>query len=806
MLLNYLKVTLRSFANQKYYFAINTIGLALGLAACILILLYVQDERSYEKSFADHERIYRLVQDFPMGPHLSQSATVPFPTKNTLMADFPSITKAAFVYRPSSWGNPTLIRYGEDEYYEDDFVFMEPEFLQIYTLKFIHGDPTSALSGPNELVITESVAKKYFGNEPAIGKRLNLNGFVDLEVVAVISDLPPNTHLKFEMMASFATFRSFFNNQSFFDTQWVWVAAWLYFKVDDPIDVNRISEQLPNYVNAHYPAVLAEKGIALHIQRADDIHLHSNLELEFKPNGNIQHIYIFSSIALLILIIAIINFMNLATSRSAKRSKEVGLRKVMGAKKSMLISQFMGEAILTTFFALIVALLFISMAMPWYNQLTGKSMELALLYNPWIWPVILLLLMVVGIISGSYPALVLSSYQPTDVLKGKAVKSRGGAEMLRKALVVSQFVVSISLMICIGIVYKQLNYIREIDMGFDKDHIVLADVNFNQLKHYVPFKNTLESQPGIEAVSMLGGSIPGQAELIENAFVESGVPVEDQQWFSMFFAAHDFEKVLNLQFVQGHTFRPGNAADSTGFIINEETATALGWGDDVLGRSLDRINSTDGSIIQTGTVIGMVKDYNYRPLYDPIKPVVIALAQGANKMCIKIEGQNLNTTLANIESEWTKHFDGTPFRYTFMDMDYEKLYDKDEKLSQTVKYFSLLAIFIACLGLLGLSAYATENRKKEIGIRKVNGATTIELVSMLTADFSKLVLIAYLVSVPIAYFLGQLWLNGFAYKTHVGIWIYLLSGVAALSIAILTVSYHTIRVSMLNPVKSLRYE
>ena len=294
MLLNYLKVTIRSFINQKYYFIINTLGLALGLAACILIMLYVQDELSFEKPFNNHEHIYRLVQDFPMGDHLSQSATVPFPTKNTMLSDFPEVKNATLLYRPSSWGNPTLIKYEENEYYEDDFVFAEHSFLDIYRFDFVKGDPSKALIGPNELVITESIAKKYFGEADPIGKRLNLNNFSDLEVIGVIRDLPHNTHLSFNMLASFETFKAFFNNPAFFDTQWVWVAACMYFTIDDPNDVTRIQSQLPDYVKRHYPQALSDKGVALHIQSAEDIHLTSNRELEFKANGNIQHVYIFS--------------------------------------------------------------------------------------------------------------------------------------------------------------------------------------------------------------------------------------------------------------------------------------------------------------------------------------------------------------------------------------------------------------------------------------------------------------------------------------------------------------------------------
>ncbi len=806
MFRNYLKVTIRSFINQKYYSIINTLGLAIGLAACIMIFLYVQDELSYEKSIKNHENIYRLVQDFPMGNHLSQSATVPFPTKNTMEEDFPEITNSAFVYRPSSWGDPTLITYKDNIYYEDDFIFAEHNILEIYDFRFIEGDPAKALLGPNELIITKSTAIKYFGNDSAIGKRLNLNKFIDLEVIGVIEDLPENTHIQFDMMCSFETFRSFFNNPSFFDTQWVWVAAWLYFTVDDPMETERIRSQLPEFVKRHYPEALTDKGVALYIQNADDIHLTSHRELEFKINGNIQHVYIFSSIAVLILIIAIINFMNLATSRSTKRSKEVGLRKAMGAKKEMLIFQFMGEAILTTFLALMIALLFIYQFLPWFNEITGKSFSINLFQNPSLLIGTIALLIIVGILSGSYPSFVMSSFSPTEALKSKIVNTNSSSNLLRKILVIGQFVVSITLLICIGIVYKQLNYVHNIDLGFNKEQILLADVNFNQLNKYETFKTELERLPEIDAVSMMGGSIPGQESLIENAFVSGGAPAEDQQWFSFFFGAHDFEKVLNIEFIDGHSFQVGNSVDSAGFIINESAARALGWEKDIIGRSLDRLNSTNGTKLQSGTVIGLVKDYHYRPLYDPIKPLVIGFAKGAAKLCIKLSGKDSRNTIAKIEESWKAQFDNTPFRYSFMDSDYDKLYEKEEKLSKAIQYFSIIAIFIACLGLLGLSSFSIENRRKEIGIRKVNGASTFQLIALLTKDFSRLILIAFLISVPVAYYFGNLWLNDFAYKTEINASVFIIAGLSALFIALLTVSFHTVRAALTNPADSLRYE
>jgi putative ABC transport system permease protein len=807
MFRNYLKIAIRSFVSQKYYSLINTVGLALGTATCILIVLFVQDELSYEKVYSNNAAIYRLVEDFPMGSHLSQSATVPFPTKATMMQDYPQIKNAALIFRPSSWGGSPVMKRGDNEFYEDNFIFAEHSFLEIYKFNFIKGDSGKALRGPGELVLTESTAIKYFGDEDPIGKTLTAPGFGDLSIVGVVEDLPGNTHLQFDMMCSFETFRGFFaGNPTFFDTQWTWVAAWMYFTVDDEAEAEKINKDLPAYVKRHYPAALSDTGLSLHMQKANDVHLTSNLELEFESNGNIQHVYLFSFIAILILIIAIINFMNLATSRSVKRAKEVGLRKVMGAHRQMLIAQFMGEAILTSFLALIIAVAIIYTALPWFNNLTGKNIVVDLLHNAPLLGGMLLLGAVVGVLAGSYPAFILSSFQPTEVLKGKS-GNMSSNNVLRKVLVVSQFVISISMIICIGIVYQQLNYIHNKDMGFNKDQIVMIDASINGfIQKYGAYKSELLNKSEVESVTLLGGSIPGAEEVIENSFAAEGASEADQQqWFSVMNVNHDFEKVLNVEFLQGHSFQLGSSTDSSGYIINESTAKALGWEGDVIGKVINQ--SANGRVNNTGTVIGLVKDFNYRPLYEPIKPLVISLNPfGGAALAVKVKSDDLQATVLALENEWKKQFTGNPFRYSFMNENFDNLYRKEDKFSTTIQYFSGLAIFIACLGLLGLSAYTTEGRRKEIGIRKVNGATTFGLVTLLTKDFSLLILIAFGLSVPLAYYFSTLWLDNFAYKTEIGVFIFVLAGIISFALAIATVSYHTFKAARTNPVDSLRSE
>lgn len=803
MLKNYIKIAIRSYVNQKYYSLINTLGLALGIAACLLILLFVQDDLSYEKGFKNHESTYRLVEDFPMGEHLSKSATVAFPNKKAMMTDFPEIKNLALIYRPSSWGNTTVLKLEDEEYIEDDFIFAEHEFLEIYDFNFIEGDPAEALKGPNQLILTKSSAKKYFGDVSALGKSISFNGpnAPTMEIVGIVEDLPSNTHLQFDIICSFETFKGFFGqNQQFFDTQWVWVAAWLYMVIPDN-EVEKISAALDGYIKRHFPETLTETGVKLYLQKADDIHLTSNRELEFKTNGKLEHVYLFSIIAVLILLIAIINFMNLATSRSTKRAKEVGIRKVMGAYKKMLITQFMGEALLTCFLSLIIAVSLVYVALPWFNNLTGKEIQLDFINNPLLLIGLPIIGLLTGLLAGSYPALVLSSFQPTEVIKGK-VGVKGSKNYLRKGLVISQFVISITLVICIGIVFKQLRYIQAKDLGFDQEQIMNVDVTFNIFPQLEAFKSELLKNHDVQAVARLGGSIPGNEGVIENAFVEAGKPQEEQQWYSVMFASHDFEKVLDIEFIEGHPFQIGNSVDSTGFIINESAAEALGFGDDVIGKRLERIGN--GNIIQTGTIIGYVKDFHYRPLYDPIKPLVIQL--GGNSLSIKLKSQNMTQTVKSIEDEWNKQFDGQPFRYSFVDDNFDKLYTQESKFSTAIEYFSILAIFIACLGLLGLSSYTTENRRKEIGIRKVNGATTFGLVRLLSKEFTILIGIAFLIALPVSIYFSSMWLDNFAYRTAIGMDIFVIAGIGSLSIGLMTVSYHTIKAAISNPIKSLRHD
>ncbi len=802
MFKNYIKVALRSLIRQKFYSVINIAGLSIGIMACILIFLFVQDELSYDTFYEDSEQIYRVTQKMPMGAKVSHTATVPWPVTKMLMNDFSEIKTGARAYRPSSWGNVPVVKFEDRSFLEKDWIFADASILEIFNFDFVRGNPETALKSPEHILLTESAALKYFGDDDPIGKRLTFNNNKDWEVAAVIKDLPQNSHLSFDFVASFEGMRQMWNNWPGFDDNWRWVAAWSYLILPDAATAEKIQTQLPDFVARHYPEQNQEAGLSLEIQKVLNVHLHSELEAEFKPNSDITYVYLFASIAVLILLIACINFMNLATSRAAGRAKEVGLRKVVGADRFSLIKQFLSEALVLSFISLIVAIALTHLALPWFNALTGKSLQIAYLNNLVLVSGLFVTALFVGLVSGSYPAFFLSAFQPTEVMKGTL--SRGaGSSVLRTTLVISQFVVSIVLLICIGTVYNQLTYMQNKDLGFDKDQMLVVNMYGNLFNDYGAFKSDLLKDSRIQSITRIGGSIPGFAGEFENAFITEGSPAEQRQWLGAMWVSHDMENTLGLEVVSGRAFNISSASDSTqNLILNETAAKFLGWGNNAVGKRMSHVGG-QGNITE-GEVVAVVKDFHFRPLHEPLKPLV--LRHGGNHMAIKISSGDIPGTIAFVEKTWKQFVPEWPLNYQFMDENIDVLYRKDQKFSEILKYFASLAVFIACLGLLGLAAFTTERRRKEIGVRKVVGASTWALLLLISREFSKLVVIAFIISVPIGYYAGNRWMQDFAFRADLSITVFAMSGFVALAIALLTVSYHTIKAALINPAESLKYE
>jgi putative ABC transport system permease protein len=783
---------------------INIAGLAIGIAACLLILLYMQDELSYDTFYPNSERIYRLNEHITMSSAVSHTATVPFPVTPQLLSDFPEIVAGASIFRPASWGGAPVITVEDQEFNEEDILFADAAILDIFNFEFVNGERAAALKGPNDVLLTESAARKYFGNDDPVGKTFRFNNNLDLEVVGVLKDVPHNSHIKFNFLVSLEGLKTLFNNPQFFETNWVWVAAWSYLLLPDRETAESIRRQLPDFVKRHFPQNLQEDDLSLSLQAMTDIHLHSHLEMEFEPNGDILYVYVFSAIAIAILLIACINFMNLATARSAGRAKEVGMRKVMGAFRNMLVKQFLGEALLLSFISLVFAIFLVLAALPWFNTLTGKELEINFLNNWVMLSGLLLIGLFVGVISGSYPAFYLSAFRPAEVLKG-SLRQAGGSMVLRKTLVITQFVVSIALLICIGIIYSQLDYLQNKDLGFDREQVLIFNMYGPLFNQFPAFEAELLRDSGVRSVTRLGASLPGAREGIENSFVPEGAAADQNRWIGVMFATHDLLETMGMEMVAGRSFSRDFPTDSSeAWLINDAAAREFGWKEEeALGKTLSRLG-TDNQVVKTGKIIGIVKNFHFRSLHLPIRPLIVDF--GGNRVAVKVAPENFQSILAHIQNTWDTFVPGWPLNYSFLDQNLGQYYQNEEKISRIVQYFAFFAILIACLGLFGLASFTAERRTKEMGVRKALGASAANLVLLIARDFIKLVGIAFVIATPLAYLAMDSWLSDFAYRTNMGAGIFIMAGLIALAIALLTVSYHALKAAMVNPVQSLRYE
>ncbi len=806
MFFNYLKIAFRNLIRHKVYTGINLLGLSIGMTACILMLLFVREEISYDKFHSKADNIIRVVDTWTSTDNVEHLATSPFPVGRVLQVENPEVIRSVVrFYRPTSWGNDLVLSVGTQSYAEKDFLFSDSTFFEIFSFDFLQGDQ-AALKTPNQVVITAKTAKKYFGEENPLGQQIRFNNQLDLTVGAVLKDIPANSHIKFDFITSLATLRNWWGGDGY-ENNWVWQSAWTYLLLEDPSGNAAIAAQLPDFVNRHFPESVRE-GSSLELQALTDIHLHSQRYLEVAANGNIVYVYIFSAIAILILLIACINFMNLATARSASRAKEVGMRKVLGAYRSTLIGQFLGESILLSMCALILTIAMIELSLPLFNSLTGKSLAVFYLQDWQIVSGMLFIGMFVGVIAGSYPAFFLSGFRPILVLKGIVSGNPNpakGKSSLRWVLVVSQFTVSLLLLISINVIYNQLDYLKNKDLGINKEQVVFIDMFGDALNNYEPMKNALLNHPGIQAVSRIGGSVPGTSDGIANAYVPEGMSADKPMWIGMLTASHDIEAVLDLEFVSGRTFSKDFPTDSEeAFLINEAAAKEFGWdASSALGKKLDRVR-TNGSIRQSGKVVGVVKDFHYQSLHESLKALVIRF--GGHRMAVRLNAGNVNAGMAHIRETWGQFITAWPLSFQFLDKNLERLYRSEESLSLIIQYFTLLAIFIACLGLFGLASFTTENRTKEIGVRKVLGASVPGLILLISREFTRLVFIAFLIAAPLGYWVMNKWLGNFAYRIDIGAWVFLSAGALALGIALLTISYQAIKVALSNPVDALRYE
>ena len=799
---------------MKYKFIsfINLFGLTIGLTCCFLILAYILHEVSYDKFQPNADRVYRVTRTFYNGQTGAKSlylSTIAPAFGPYLENDFKEIESMTRVYPNGS----TAVKYGDKKFNEQNTFFADDKFFKFFKVDVLQGNPAKALTDPYSVMMSEEMAKKYFGSDDPMNKviSINMGNYFDFKVTGIYKSFPSNTHFHPELMFSFNTLndtliygaenlRTSFGNNSFFT----------YIRLPKGYDPQRLESQFPAFVDRTMATEYAgapfkpSKGTALGLQKLTDIHLRSHTDYEAEENGDIKRVWIFSAIALFILLIACINYMNLSTARSTLRAREIGIRKVAGAQRSEIITQFLSESVLVSWIAMLLAFGLTMGVLPWLNKISGQQLDISILLKWQIIVPVLIVPFLVGIISGIYPALFMSSFQPVKVLKG-LLKIGGGNISFRKILVTMQFAISIILIICTAIVFNQMRYMQNKSLGFDKEHIVTLPYPNELNDKYDAFRTELLSNSNIKNAGRSSRIPTGRLLDAMGAKISSGdtlAPIAADIKFVS--ADQDFIPTYGVKIVAGRGFSRDFTTDTSAFLINEEAAKVLGFksNDQAIGKDFGYGN-------HKGKLIGVFNDFHFESMHQKIVPLVLLIPKNGNnygRISIKISGLNISGALSHIETTWKKFLPETPYQYTFLDENFLKLYQAEDKQKTILTIFAFLAIFIACLGLFGLSAFAITQRIKEIGIRKVLGASVGSIVQLLSKDFLKLVAISAIVAFPVAWYAMNNWLQDFAYRIAIPWWIFFVALIIAAFIALVTISFQAIKAAISNPVKSLRTE
>ena len=785
MLANYLKIAIRNLAKYKGYSFINISGLTIGITCCLLIVLWVHDEVSYDR-FHDHaSTLYRVVENQNYADGVFPVAVTPAPLAPALKQDFPEIVDAT---RLSFTGR--LVSYQDASFYETDIAVVDPSFLTMFSFPVLTGDATTLLDDPFSVVISPEIARKYFGEGDPVGKILRFNDEHDLTVTGVIENVPHNSHLQFTMLMPISFYESLGQNMENWRSNWLYT----YVQVQDGVRAEDVDAKIVDVIKQNNEGSVTD----LYLQPVSRIHLHSDFTADIGGHGDVQYVYIFSVIALFVLLIACINFMNLSTARSANRAKEVGMRKVFGARRTHLIRQFYGESLLIACIALLMGLVLIVLLLPAFNDLSQKQLSLGIVTHGPILAGLIGITLFTGIFAGSYPALFLSSFRPVKVLKG-TIRTGTRSALFRSVLVVTQFALSIVLIIGTGVIYTQLDYIRNKKLGFDKEHLIYIVMRGNIGQSYDALKSELTQNPNILGVTAASG-LPTYIGSSTSGFDWEGKNPDDDILMHYNEVDFDYFETLKMEMAEGRSFSRAFPSDTvSAVIVNEEAVRVMG-----VESPLETRFEAGGEEVN---IVGVVKDFHFKPIDTKIEPIVIALdPDDTNFMFIRVHPTGLSATLAYLEETWKTVIPDYPFEYNFLDEAYDRIYRAEENLGSLVNYFSVLAIFIACLGLFGLASFTAEQRSREIGIRKVLGASVPGLTVSMCREFIKLVVIANVLAWPIAYYALQNWLEGFAYRTDIDWGLFVLTGVLALVIATFTVSYQAVKAARANPVEVLRYE
>jgi putative ABC transport system permease protein len=793
MIKNLIKIALRHFLKDKAYSVLNVLGLTTGITFSLLLVFYVLDELSYDSHHAKNERIFRVGAFVQEKDTFSQFSVTQNLLAPTLKNEFPEVEEAS---RLLNAGERMFENAGR-KYYENKFYFADSTFFKIFTHRFLEGDPATALTRPFSIILTKSLAIKYFGrDQPALGKTLLSGSGKVFNITGVVEDVPKNSHITFNGLVSFSTIPK---NE---DEGWGSFGAYTYVLLNKNSSGEQFEHRLKPLYDKYMAPIFAQFQIKIRyvVQNITDIHLRSKMDEEPEELGSMSYIYIFSTAAMFMLLIACINYMNLTTARSARRAKEIGIRKVAGSSQKLLVAQFLTESIITTIISTILSLGLLYFLIPSFNSLSGKHLTFLTVFQPESLIVLFAVLILVGFLGGSYPAFYLSKFNPVAVLKGSLSKSSSNA-VLRRVLMITQFSISIVMIICTSVVYSQLNYLRDKDLGFNKDHLLILNIRGQENQSRIrSFMEEIKSHPAVRSVSSANNT-PGGENLGFNLYSVQGENGVVDKGINNYAIDKNYLATLGIKIIKGRNF-VGGSDTAKSAIVNESFARSFGW-KEPLGKRIKFPGDTSGAYVE---VVGIVQDFHQKSLYNPIAPLILFYSETLNTLQIKIAPEEAQKTLAGLENTWKKIFQGLPFEYSFLDQKYNSQYTADEKRGKIFTIFSILTILITCLGLLGLIAFTTQQRQKEISIRKVVGAGQLRIMSLLASNFVALVLISCFIAFPIAWFFMNKWLKIFTYHEEIHVSVFVMSAIIVILITMITIGYHTLRAAWSNPVKSLRTE
>ena len=807
MFKNYLKSALRNLYKHKCYSLINIIGLAIGMACCLLILLYVRHELSYDAYHENSDQIHRVAMEARWGGRDFDIAVSAAPMAKTMVDEYPEILDAVRFRNRGAY----IVQYGDTSFREQRVAFADPSVFRVFSIPLLRGDPETVLSSPNTLVISRKTAEKYFRDEEPMGKTLRLENRDDFQVAGVFEDMPDNSHFHFDIMFAMESLpeskSQVWLSQNFQtyillrdDADWTEMEGKLAGLMD-----RYFGPQIAQFIGRSYEEIVEEGAMfaRFYLQPLRSIHLHSDLQGELEPTSDIGYVYIFSAIALFVLLIASINFMNLATARSAGRAKEVGIRKVMGSFRRQLVLQFLTESLLLSVMSMALAIGIVLLVLPLFNNLAGKALTLSLLFQGPMIAIILFITTLTGFLAGSYPAFFISAFQPVDTLKGR-LRTGLKSGRLRSGLVIFQFAASIILIIGTFVVYNQLHYVQNKKLGFEKEQVLILDNAYLLRDQARAFCDAMLTYSQFTN-GTISGYLPIPSSRNQSAvFPEGEMDSAEATSFQNWIVDYDYIDTLGMTIVEGRNFSREFSTDVDTAIINQAVLKQFGW-QDINGKRLGRIISQKGDI-KLYNVIGVVEDFHYESLRNTIVPLVMYLGDSTGLMSFRITTEDVSGAIGLLEAKWKEFLPNQPFERMFMDARFNQLYRAEQRIGKIFGVFASLAVIIGCLGLFGLAAFTAEQRTKEIGIRKVLGASAPGIIQLLLREFVILVGIANLVAWPIGYFVMRRWLEDFAYRISPSVWIFLLAGMLTLFIALFTVSFQAVKAALADPIRSLRYE